>query len=305
MIEKYVDVGELRRLLSSLLVILGCLIIAGLFASIVAPGLRNANKPPVPTAVTPVTGESGWLNPAEFPPQRGGVIPPVDPQTVIKPSPALVARGKELYQSNCSTCHGQVGLGDGPAAGTMNPRPRNFTNPDGWTNGPEIPGIFKTLAEGVKGTSMASFDFLRKKDRMALVHFVQSLETFPHKTGSQQAMEALAKELAAPGERVPNKIPVSMAITRLQEEFVAPSPLEISREEPGFGGEILRRAVADPARAAALLAQSRSWRASARDLAASVLPGVPANGFSITVATMDDSGWKALHHELLKRSVNK
>jgi mono/diheme cytochrome c family protein len=128
MIEKYVDAGELRRLLSSLLAVLGGLVIAGLFASIVVPGLRNANKPKTPTAVTPVAGESGWLNPAEFPPQRGSVVPPVDPRTLITPSLELVARGKELYESNCVTCHGPAGHGDGPAAGTMNPRPRNFTN---------------------------------------------------------------------------------------------------------------------------------------------------------------------------------
>ena len=50
MIEKYVDAEELKRLLSVLVVILGCLIIAGLFASIVVPGLRNANKPATPAA---------------------------------------------------------------------------------------------------------------------------------------------------------------------------------------------------------------------------------------------------------------
>ena len=67
MIEKYVDSKELKRMLSTLLVIVGCLIIAALFASIVVPGLRNANKPATPTAVDPVTGETGWLDPAEFP----------------------------------------------------------------------------------------------------------------------------------------------------------------------------------------------------------------------------------------------
>ena len=68
MIEKYVDAEELKRLLSVLVVILGCLIIAGLFASIVVPGLRNANRPATPAPVEPVVGESGWLNPEEFPP---------------------------------------------------------------------------------------------------------------------------------------------------------------------------------------------------------------------------------------------
>ena len=111
MIEKYVNAEELKRLLSVLVVILGCLIIAGLFASIVVPGLRNANKPATPAAVEPVVGESGWLNPEEFPPQKGSVIPPVDPKTLIEPSPELVARGKTLFAKNCTQCHGTLGRG--------------------------------------------------------------------------------------------------------------------------------------------------------------------------------------------------
>jgi len=305
MIEKYVDAEELRRLLSTLLVALGCLIIAGLFASIVVPGLRNANKPEAPTAVAPVIGESGWLDPTEFPPQRGSVIPPVDPKTLLTPAPELLAKGRELFDGNCVTCHGRLGQGDGPAAGTMNPRPRNFTSPDGWTNGPWIPAIYKTLSEGVKGTSMASFDYLRKRDRMALVHYVQSLGKFPHKAEDPQAMEALSRELAAPGEKIPNKIPVSMAMVKLEGEYVDPPPLEISRDDHSSGGELLHQMVADPARAARFLSQTNSWRSGARELASSILPGVPGNGFSVSVATLSDSGWKMLHEELLKRAKKK
>jgi mono/diheme cytochrome c family protein len=301
MIEKYVDAAELRRLLSMLLVILGCLVIAGLFASIVVPGLRNANKPATPTAVAPVVGESGWLDPTEFPPQRGSVIPPVDPKTLVTTTPELLARGKDLYESNCVTCHGQQGRGDGPAAGTMNPRPRNLTSPDGWTNGSDLPAIFKTLSEGVKRTSMASFDYLRKKDRMALGHYVQSLGKFTHKAGNPQATAALYKELAAPGEKIPNRIPVSMAVAKLESEWNDPSPLEIRRDDQSSGGEILRQTVTDPARAARFLAQTSSWRSSARELALSVLPGVPGNGFSVSVAALSASGWQLLHEELLKR----
>jgi mono/diheme cytochrome c family protein len=305
MIERYINAEELRRLLSTLLVILGCLVIAGLFAIIVVPGLRNANKPATPTAVTPVMGESGWLDLTEFPPQRGSVIPPVDPMALITPTPEILARGKELYESNCVTCHGRLGQGDGPAAGTMNPGPRDFSSPDRWTLGPEMPAIYKTLSEGVKGTSMASFDYLRKADRMALVHYVQSLGKFPPRPGSKQAMEALSKELAAPGEKIPNRIPVSMAIARLEKEFTAPPPLESDGEKPGAGGEIFRQTVNDPARAAQFLSQSGSWRAGARELASSVLPGVPGNGFSVGVATLSAAGWKTLHEELLKRMKKK
>ena len=41
MIEKYVNEEELKRLLSTLVVVLGALMIAVLFASIIVPGLRS------------------------------------------------------------------------------------------------------------------------------------------------------------------------------------------------------------------------------------------------------------------------
>ena len=35
------------------------------------------------------------------------------------------AAGRALYQQYCSVCHGPQGKGDGPAASTMNPKPRD------------------------------------------------------------------------------------------------------------------------------------------------------------------------------------
>jgi mono/diheme cytochrome c family protein len=305
MSEKYVDAEELKRMLSALAAVLTCLVIGGLFASIVVPGLRNANRPETPTAVSPVVGESGWLDPTEFPPQRGRVIPPVDPKTLITPSTELTARGKELFENNCIQCHGLLGRGDGAAAATMSPSPRNLSSPGGWTNGYDLPAIFNTLSEGVKGTSMAPFNYLSRKDRMALTHYVQSLGTFPHNTASPQAMEALSKELAAPGEKTLNKIPVSMAMAKLEEEFAAPPSLIVGREDQSPGGEVLRRVITDPARAAQVLKESRIWRASPRDLAASILLDTPGNGFSVSTATLSPPEWQALHAELVRRLRSK
>jgi mono/diheme cytochrome c family protein len=304
-IDKYVNAEELKRLLSVLVVILGCLIIAGLFASIVVPGLRNANRPATPAPVAPVVGESGWLNPEEFPPQKGSVIPPVDPKALIEPSVELVARGKTLFANNCAQCHGTLGRGDGPAAGTMNPKPRNLAGSEGWQNGPDMPGIYKTLNEGIKGTSMSSFDYIAKKDRMALVHYVQSLATFPRKTGSPQAMAALTGQLAAAGEIVPNKIPVSAAMATLSSEYKAPPPLTVRREDQSPGAVILRRILKDPDRAAQFFAQSQSWKAGSQGLASSVLLNTPENGFSISAATLNASEWQELYTELLKRTKSQ
>jgi mono/diheme cytochrome c family protein len=300
MIEKYVDAQELKRLLSVLVVIIGCLMIAALFASLVVPGLRNANKPATPTAVNAVVGESGWLNPEEFPPQKGGIIPPVDPKSLLEPSAALVTHGKTLYESNCIQCHGARGNGDGPAANTMNPKPRNFASSEGWKNGAAAPGIFKTLTEGIKGTSMAGFEYLSRKDRMALVHYVQSLGKFDHKAGDPQAVEALTKELGSAGEVIPNRIPVSMAMARIEAEYVAAPALIVSTGYRTPGAEIVRRIVRDPERAGQFLALAQSRKSSCPALASSIVDNAPANGFSVNSATLNNSEWQALCAELLK-----
>lgn len=302
MIEKYVSAEELRRLLSTLFVFLGAIAIAVLFAVTIVPGLRNANRPEAPTPVSPVIGEPGWLDPTEFPPERGKEVPPVDPEKLIAYSPELVARGKVLFTANCVQCHGDLGQGDGPAAPTMNPRPRNFTVPEGWKNGPDLPAIFRTLSTGLQGTSMSSFDYLPKSDRMALAHFVQALGTFPHGTGSPGSMEALSKELAAAGERTHNRIPVSMAMAKLVQEFRAPAPLSVAPEDHGPGAELIRRVVTDPSRAAGALAGSAAWRSGPKELAASILPETPGNGFSVAIATLSPAEWQALHAELVRIS---
>jgi mono/diheme cytochrome c family protein len=300
MIEKYVDGEELKKLISTLIIVLGCLTIGGLFASIVIPGLRNANKPEAPAAITPVSGETGWLDPTEFPPQKGRIIPPVDPKTLISANPELLAKGKTLFEANCASCHGSQGHGEGPAAASMNPKPRNFTNSAGWTNGFALPSIYKTLSEGVKNTSMPPFDYLSKKDRMSLAHYVQSLGSFP-KQEKPESMAALSKELASAGEKISNKIPVSMAMGKLETEFAAAPALTIEPNDQSPGAQILKRIVVNRARAAQVLSQARYWRTSARDLAAAILIDTPGNGFSASAATLSPSQWQDLYSELLNR----
>ena len=45
---------------------------------------------------------------------------------VLSPVPAdedSIARGEPIFQQNCAVCHGETGLGDGPAAATLDPTP--------------------------------------------------------------------------------------------------------------------------------------------------------------------------------------
>jgi protein SCO1/2 len=218
MIERYVTPAEFRRLVSALLVVAVFICIVGVFAFLVVPGMRNVNEPGSETAVAAVQGDTGWLDPTDYPAAARQVIPPVDPKTVLTPTPELLARGKTLFSQTCSTCHGPEGRGDGPAGANLTPKPRNFTTKDGWKNGTRIEDIFRTLDAGITGSAMVSYDYLAKKDRMALVHVVSSLGDFDHGPSDPKARAALEQVLASAGEVIPNRIPVARAIDILVKE---------------------------------------------------------------------------------------
>jgi mono/diheme cytochrome c family protein len=300
-IDRYLSPEEIRRLVSALLVAVGGITIFALFAFIVVPGLRNANRPPAPQGVSPPQGETGWLDPTEYPPARGYELPAVDPQSVLTASPELLKTGKVIFEQNCAACHGTGGHGDGPASAGISPQPRDLTAPKDWKNGHQLVGIYKTLSEGIGESSMSSYTHLRPQDRMAVAHYVQSLGDFPHGPEDQDALEALAKQFASAGERVPNKIPVSMAMARLEEEFTSPAPLSLpaaGADDPG--ARLFAGAVLDRTRAAQTLALASGWRTSVQVLARTVVSGAPGNGFAASVATLNLDQWRAFQATLVK-----
>ena len=56
-----------------------------------------------------------------------------EPARVETPSPSAVAvtgddrtAATRIFETRCATCHGKDARGDGPGAGALNPKPRNF-----------------------------------------------------------------------------------------------------------------------------------------------------------------------------------
>ena len=97
-------------------------------------------------------------------------MPAIDLSIISNPTPDLIEKGKTLYQTNCSSCHGENGMGNGVAAAALNPAPRNFLNLEGWKNGVEFGSIYKTLQEGISGGGMIAYEFIPVEDRIAIIH---------------------------------------------------------------------------------------------------------------------------------------
>jgi mono/diheme cytochrome c family protein len=287
MIDRYLSPAEFKRLLSALLVVLGFIALAALFGFIVVPGLRYQAYTAPDSPVVGAQGQSGWLDPTDYPPAHKQVIPPLDPKTVMTPNPELLEHGRAIYARTCAACHGAEGRGDGPGSKGLNPKPRNFTEPSGWKNGTRLEDIYRTLDEGIKGSAMVAYKDLRRKDRMALVHLVQSLGAFDHGPSDPQAHDALAKSFATAGEIIPNRIPVRKAMDKLSQEF---------RAAPGLASTtpLLREYVQDARRAAQTLAGIPGWEASDDVLARGVAATLPGNGFTNAVATCTPARWKEL-----------
>ncbi len=105
---------------------------------------------------------------------KGRIISAYD----IKPYPASMPdykNGKEIYASNCSSCHGFSGKPDEAFSTTLNPPPTDFTDPD-INLGLSPFKVYNTTTFGIEGTAMASFEeVLDEKQKWDVAFYVLSL----------------------------------------------------------------------------------------------------------------------------------
>ena len=94
------------------------------------------------------------------------------------PSKALdLAEGRAIYQQSCASCHGERGLGDGPAGAGMRPAPAPIGTA-AQMKGVSPAMMYRITSIGVAGTPMASFaNTLTPEQRWNVVAYVNSLRT--------------------------------------------------------------------------------------------------------------------------------
>jgi len=92
--------------------------------------------------------------------------------------------GKGIYKDRCEVCHGEEGLGDGPAADMLYPRPRDFslglfkykTSPGSLP--PKDADLFSIIKNGLPGTGMPGWKtLLTDKQIESLVPVIKSFDT--------------------------------------------------------------------------------------------------------------------------------
>ena len=98
----------------------------------------------------------------------------------VKTTPASVAAGKALYDTQCATCHGATGKGDGKmAANIPDPKPSDMTDAT-WKHGKTDGEIFAVIKDGAKGTAMRGYGARIKPDDMwNMVNYIRTLGPKP------------------------------------------------------------------------------------------------------------------------------
>lgn len=103
---------------------------------------------------------------------------------VITPDPA---RGAALYAQNCSICHGDSGLGDGPAGTGLEPPPANLRSVERLDH-LSLFDLYNTLGLGIEGTEMPSFaDQLDERQRWDVAAYIASFTADPQAAKGDKA----------------------------------------------------------------------------------------------------------------------
>lgn len=166
---------------------------------------------------------------------------------LLSQSPALVLptqllakdNVKQLFIENCSTCHGDLGQGDGPLAKSLSPEPTNFTDQERAMNR-SLLGLYDAISDGLDGSAMRAFSELNDQQRWSLAFYVGSLAFEPTATATEHIKHDANIELqqwvnSNPTQLIQQNVEIDKAqltLLRSQPELLfqhADSPISVAR----------------------------------------------------------------------------
>jgi mono/diheme cytochrome c family protein len=104
--------------------------------------------------------------PAPVPAEYAGKTNPFGPEAADE--------GAKIFKTNCETCHGPQGHGDGPAGQSLDPKPKDLAELQ------KIAGddyLFWRISEGKPGTSMVAWKGILSEEQIwQVVSFIRALK---------------------------------------------------------------------------------------------------------------------------------
>ena len=110
-------------------------------------------------------------------PQESGTLESVPAEYAGKTNPLSAdasSDGAKIFQTNCETCHGPQGHGDGPVGEALDPKPQNLAELQAVATDDYL---FWRIAEGKPGTSMPPWkNILTEEQIWQIVAFIRTLK---------------------------------------------------------------------------------------------------------------------------------
>lgn len=266
--------------------------------------LNDINTITVNKFTPPVFNSDTVKQEDDLPYVKGTMTPPIDVNKFSVSTPELIAKGKEVYKTQCLSCHGEEGKGDGIAGVTLNPKPRNFHSLDGWTNTADFKGIYRTLQEGINSRGMASYSNLPPEDRFALIHYIRTFSDKYPKISPEELVELETSYSLSKGLKTPNQIPVSAAEDKLIAEFktvndkIDNNLQSIKDNKSDKGAILLKENSKDLKKVLVSLYNYKIWNESENQFISFVNNYTVQKGFKSTVTQLNSEEWSVLYQYL-------
>ena len=244
---------------------------------------------------------------ADLPMVKGTLSPPTDVMKYISATPEMIDKGKSLFTMNCASCHGEQGKGDGVAGASLNPKPRNFHDLNGWTNGPSLTMMYKTLQEGITNRGMASYANLPPEDRLNMIMYIRTfLPNYPPVT--QVQLDSIDQVYSlTKGVKMPNQIPVKLAMDKILQQNsaidqkVAAMVKQVNDNKADTAAYILKGITSNLTKALTVLVQDSSWNTNEMALIKIFDNNPVQNGFKARASYMLTQAQLSQLHAYLRR----
>lgn len=234
--------------------------------------------------------------------QEPRIIPGVDLNIIKNASQEMLDKGKQSFATICASCHGNEGKGDGVAGVALNPKPRNFTEENGWKNGRKFVDMYSTLQNGILATGMPQYDYLPADERIAIIHYVRTFMKNIPADSDQDIADLDKKYKLSEGTFQSGQIPVASAMKLIENKYLPKSQKINSTLDKiwqlkgsNSSAELFLSVTKNQLKAITFLYDNTNWSNSTNDFLTIIQKDLNANGFSGKIFSLTNQQVLELH----------